>query len=285
MPKLYNRQPYSVNTNIKENFQYFSHANWKGIQEGHNYLNLDQETFSDAENVYIDDDGLLRSREPIVVSERYKQVNSYLLENNITDYDIENVWTITDNRFMIYLLNVRDTSSRHILVEKDVNGIKNYLLITDFPLSSANVKIQYVNDKIFFFTDDGIFYYKTDCDDNCVVTDPAKIFYTPITKTTIGNSVEEAESVNKLYGRYIERYIYNKDINYDEYNYLIGKNVFINGVEKTFDEHTLKLLFFEQLKLSNYSKIRISFLSSSSARAMRVSKSFIKCWEISFALL
>ena len=61
--KIVNRRPFSVNVNSAEiEQQFFNHVNWKGLCTDKNYFNLDQETFEDCKNVYIDSEGLLKSR-------------------------------------------------------------------------------------------------------------------------------------------------------------------------------------------------------------------------------
>ena len=60
--KIINRRPFSVNVDVDIDYKFFSHVNWKGICTDKNYFNLDQETFEDCKNVYIDSEGLLKSR-------------------------------------------------------------------------------------------------------------------------------------------------------------------------------------------------------------------------------
>ena len=62
MVKTIHRRPIVVDTDIDNNAQFFNHLNWKGICTVKNYPNLDPETFEDCKNVYIDEQGLLKSR-------------------------------------------------------------------------------------------------------------------------------------------------------------------------------------------------------------------------------
>ena len=67
MAKTFNRRPLSVNTpsaNDVKNY-FFNHYTWKGLADDKNFLAVDQETFADCNNVYMDSEGLLRSRPSI----------------------------------------------------------------------------------------------------------------------------------------------------------------------------------------------------------------------------
>ena len=82
MPRTFNRAPITVNTpsssDVKQYF--FNHSNWKGITDNKNLLQVDQETFSDAKNVYVDEEGLLKSRPALVFEEG----------------DISKIWTFSN---------------------------------------------------------------------------------------------------------------------------------------------------------------------------------------------
>ena len=64
MGRTFNRPPLTVNTpsssDVKQYF--FNHYNWKGVDNNKNFLAVDQETFADSQNVYVNEEGVLRSR-------------------------------------------------------------------------------------------------------------------------------------------------------------------------------------------------------------------------------
>lgn len=64
MSRTFNRPPLSVSTpsasDVKQYF--FNHYNWKGLNDDKNFLAADQETFSNCDNIYVDSEGLLKSR-------------------------------------------------------------------------------------------------------------------------------------------------------------------------------------------------------------------------------
>ena len=71
--RTYNRRPNQVNLpsdNATKNY-FFDHCNWKGVNKNKNFLAVDQETFSDANNVYVDGEGILRSRPAVKLYDYY----------------------------------------------------------------------------------------------------------------------------------------------------------------------------------------------------------------------
>ena len=65
--KTINRNPMSVKQ-LDYNYidyKFFTQANWKGINEDENVVTVDPETFAEAENIYINEDGILKSRPSI----------------------------------------------------------------------------------------------------------------------------------------------------------------------------------------------------------------------------
>ena len=64
MARTVNRQPFTVRTpssnDVKDYF--FNQVNWKGMNDNRNFLAVDQESFEECDNVYVDSEGLLRSR-------------------------------------------------------------------------------------------------------------------------------------------------------------------------------------------------------------------------------
>jgi hypothetical protein len=69
MIRTFNRQPLSVNIPNKNDVEhnYLNQYNWKGLIDNKNFLAVDQESFSDCNNVYVDEQGLLKSRPSLKV--------------------------------------------------------------------------------------------------------------------------------------------------------------------------------------------------------------------------
>ena len=220
MARTFNRPPVQVNTpsgNDVKNY-FFNHYNWKGLTDNKNVLAVDQETFSDCKNVYIDSEGLLRSR-PSLKVKVVKYTNSgeeYVLSN------IVNVWTFGDvtlykstSQGKYYLTFVNKNVENHIQVElkyTDSNGeTKTY----------KDIRPILADGKIFIFAEHDFNYY--DVKENIYAS--AKDFiYVPTTTVVSGDKTVTLESPNVLTKSYVTKYLYDKtaDINF---NNLVGKDV------------------------------------------------------------
>lgn len=150
MIKTFNRTPISVNTpddkNIKNYF--FNHYNWKGMCDDKNILAVDQETFSDCKNVYVDSEGLLRSRPSLKI----KTVTYSNAGNEYTLSDILDVWTFND---VTVYLSTSDKKYYLTFVNKNVaNHIQRELKYTDSDGEShsySKVMPILADNKIFIF--------------------------------------------------------------------------------------------------------------------------------------
>lgn len=200
--RIYNRAPLTVPTPSKGdiNEYYFNHTNWKGVNTDKNFLTVDQETFADAKNVYVDGEGILRSRPAI------KRTNK---ESNII-----NVWEFDD----ILITLTKSTDINYINIQS--NGTQS-LGTTD-----NNPKFIPYGDKIFIFAKD----YRRDSildgelinifeDSVLVYYDKAiKLFfdatdkiYVPKTKVNSLGIETEIENLNLLTDKFTKVYLYNKE--------------------------------------------------------------------------
>lgn len=220
MARTFNRPPVQVNTpsgNDVKNY-FFNHYNWKGLTDNKNVLAVDQETFSDCKNVYIDSEGLLRSR-PSLKVKTVKYTNAgeeYTLSN------IVNIWTFGDvvvykstSNGKYYLTFVNKNVNDHIQVElkyTDDNGDEQVY---------KEIRPILADNKIFIFAEHDFNYY--DIKENIYAS--AKDFiYVPTTTVVSGDTTKQLESPNVLTKSYATKYLYSKttDINF---NNLVGKNV------------------------------------------------------------
>ena len=94
MIKTFNRRPLSVNTPSGKDVEhnYLNQYNWKGLIDNKNFLAVDQESFADCNNVYVDEQGLLKSRPSLKV----KTISIVNGEEKLQLGDIVNVWNFTD---------------------------------------------------------------------------------------------------------------------------------------------------------------------------------------------
>lgn len=244
MIKTFNRTPISVNTpddkNIKNYF--FNHYNWKGMCDDKNILAVDQETFSDCKNVYVDSEGLLRSRPSLKI----KTVTYTNAGNEYTLSDILDVWTFND--VTVYL----STSNKKYyltFVNKNVtDNIQRELKYTDSNGEShsySKVMPILADNKIFIFSEHDFNYY--DIEKNIYAT-AIDFIYIPTTSVVSGNKTTELDSPNVLTKSYITKYLYDKSTNIN-FADLVGKEVTVevDGVSyKIKFEYNNELVFVER---------------------------------------
>ena len=208
--KTYNRNPLSFSTpsssSLSEN--YFVHSNWKGISDNKNVLTVDEETFAVSNNVYVDEEGLLKSRPSL----KYKKL---LIEGREL-VNILSFWKFSD--VIVYLVLDEDYELIFQLGDK-----------VSKEATVENVELVQIGNKIFIFEPDSLKYY--DLADNRIY-DGSDAIYVPVTKLVTDSVSKDYESPSALTTSYIVRYIYN---NYSTLNYsnLYGKNlkVTIDGTE------------------------------------------------------
>lgn len=202
-----NRNPISVKQLDYNdiNYKFFTQANWKGLNEDENVVTVDPETFADAENVYINEDGILKSRPSI---ER---------ESNILTKS--KVWVF--GKYCVY----KSKRGNNI----DCIYVSNGLLTNDkYYDTTANITyaIELVNAIWLFLDNNKIVQYCKE-DDNFYDQDN---IYIPTTKIFQNNlQLESSEEENELTTKNITKYNYikDKDLKINDYlNYYIqnGKN-------------------------------------------------------------
>lgn len=244
MIKTFNRAPISVNTpddkNIKNYF--FNHYNWKGMCDDKNILAVDQETFSDCKNVYVDSEGLLRSRPSLKI----KTVTYTNAGNEYTLSDILDVWTFND---VTVYLSTSDKKYYLTFVNKNVtDNIQRELKYTDGNGEShsySKVIPILADNKIFIFSEHDFNYY--DIEKNIYAT-AIDFIYIPTTSAVSGNKTTELDSPNVLTKSYITKYLYDKSTNIN-FADLVGKEITVevDGVSyKIKFEYNNELVFVER---------------------------------------
>jgi hypothetical protein len=171
MGMTYNRRPVgvSVPSSNDAKHQFFNHYNWKGINQNNNFLAVDQETFSDSNNVYIDDEGLLKSR---------PSLKYFRGTNKIKDFEI-----LGDIMMCTY---IDEQGNWCIGAIKDGVLILVYETISYYPLRlfrSGNYVYIFVNDNVL----------KYDVKNDAVYSDS---LYIPVTRIYDINTFETYEDDN-----------------------------------------------------------------------------------------
>lgn len=194
MAITFNRQPVGVNTPSSGDtgYQYFNHYNWKGINQNKNFLLVDQETFADAKNVYVDDEGILRSRLPLRFKHKFIGKNIKSIENYngilLCIYSINNEWYIG-------IIDNEEWSA-------------DYKILGDYPVKAfKNGKYLYI------FTNEKILTY--DSDEKEINNTE---MYNAITRIYTGSNYENYEEENLF-------------SNYSRYQYILASDTIDAGTD------------------------------------------------------
>lgn len=219
MAQTFNRRPLTMNTPTKDNIKqyFFNHYNWKGVIDDQNFLAVDQESFANSNNVYVDREGLLRSR-PATKIKHISYVNG------------ANTWE---------LVNILDAWTYPMVnVYKTFVNNKNYLTFVNqnfpnanqqFEIDSSKVKIILADEKLFIFTPTSLNYY--DILGNQVLT-ATSLIYVPVISIVKDGILVNNEPMNELTTAYIVRYLYDTTT-FNDYSKILGKEitVMIDGVQ------------------------------------------------------
>lgn len=232
MVKTVNRQPYSVNQlnygDIK--YKYFTHNEWKGVCDDKNYLSIDQFTFADSNNVYVDAEGILKSR-PSVKPRRtggQSKAQDCFTFGNFVVYQ-----HLLSNKTYLSIFEIQADGTEKQLALNGLNATNDLLLVADkFKLIVANQKlyifevnrIAEVSLTPSPYSSDTPFY-------SCSLSLP----YVPITEYFVGSSRTELESKNELTKSYISRYLYDKNDSAIKLNTsaLAGKSITVRRQDGT----------------------------------------------------
>lgn len=223
MARTFNRAPVQFNTPSSSDIKnyYFNHFNWKGVNKDKNFLAVDQETFADADNVYVNEEGVLRSRPSI------KKIN------NIGGLSAIKSLRVFNNIIVVF-------------VETDeFTGLKFYdneeHHLADLSLSTIDVKLHLVNNRIFVFAKDAFYYYDIV---NNVIGDAKDFIYIPNTTFDSAGAKTDVEDENILTTQEKYTYLYTNGIGVSSEIY--GKDVVAELDGKTynilFDVHTPDVL-------------------------------------------
>lgn len=230
MVRTINRQPYTVKQldygDVK--YKFFNHSNWKGVCDDKNYLGIDQETFADSKNVYVDKEGLLKSR---------PSVKQYVMTQEGLQY-IYDVWTF--GQWTVY--KTGDTSLVFVKGDKVSQTLNT---------TNKDFRLILADEKIFIFEPNKLWYVDLTAENISKIDGKDKI-YVPVTKYVVLGKETSQESPNVLTTSYITRYSYTKGESVAE---LIGKTGTVKIGDDTyivtFDDFT-ELTFVKRIrKLTN----------------------------------
>lgn len=234
MVRTINRQPYTVKQldygDVK--YKFFNHSNWKGVCDDKNYLGVDQETFADSKNVYVDSEGLLKSRPSV---KQYVMTQKGLQE-------IYDLWTF--GQWTVY----KTGPTSLVFVKGDKVSQTLNTTNEDFRLILAD-------EKIFIFEPNNLWYVDLTAETISEMLDGNDKIYVPVTEIVTKGEHVENESPNVLTTSYITRYLYEKgDSMFEVYGHTGTVKIGDDTYTITFSEGTNLTLVKKCIKLkpSNY---------------------------------
>ncbi len=244
MARTFNRQPYVVNTptNSEAKNYYFNTLNWKGKVDDKNFATVDQETFADCSNVYVDECNLLKSRP--VAKHTAKRSTSYAGGRLIRVIDLGDiVCYVFENTEIASGLNLEFFFKNTLIYDKFEEGpchitrVENSIYI--FSEHIVELKILY----------DG---------DNVRLESNFDTIYVPVTSVITNGVKSNLDPLNELTTKYKERYIYDPDV-YSNYSPLYGKLVTVDIDEKSYDMNFNG--YSPRLLLSKYTSMNANFIA------------------------
>ena len=198
MARTFNRRPMSVSGPDKNDIKNytFNYESWKGINDSKDFLAVDQMTFSDSQNMYIDSEGLLSSRPAI-------KTNTAVTLTAIKHYqefrnDVKNA------KVIVYL---RDNGDNDQLVVEDTSYSYVYRMSTGLNKNDTPINFIDTYDKLYAFKgDNAMKVYDKQKARFLSADEVAKLIYVPVTKTFTGAVENDGEGTNALTTS--ERYLY-----------------------------------------------------------------------------
>lgn len=223
--KIVNRQPFSIDYDLDDiNQGIFVMSEFKGICDNENDVTIDQSTFSDANNIYVDTNNVLQSRSPIKFNDNTGHIVNqwYFGEYGIRLVEIfETAENIEHHTYYLYCFthecyfNATDKKYNYIILTRPID--------TDNKRDDKVIKVTpvWIEDKVFFWIAGmGIYAFNlageliTADDYNTRLPyfeDGVKYLYIPITKLMTNGLESELESENFLTSAYRRRYLYSAE--------------------------------------------------------------------------
>lgn len=173
--RTFNRTPLTIDTTIKNLNKYSNQLKFNGIKLDNNIFDVDQESFTDTLNVYVNEQNTLVSREPL----REVQLSSNVLPVGSVLVDTQTYKNIT------------------IYVSKNINNSYNIIAydgitIKNLGITPTSYKITTFENLIIAFNDLGAKVLNINkYSDGWVDLSSSDYVEIPVTKITTGSSVEE----------------------------------------------------------------------------------------------
>lgn len=206
MARTINRQPWNVRSLDygDTGYKYFGYSDWKGKCTNKNFIGVDQETFEDCNNVYIDRDNILRSRPAMKYSRELSKGNTLQL--------------YTFGPWRVYKLGNASWASCKLVFTNDVVTLETE---SNVP---TDCNIVLADEKIFVFGNNYAKYFDPI---DTEMLDATDLIYSPVTKLYTYGTESDLEENNVWSKTHRERYIWSRKspTNLDK---LTGKKVTVN---------------------------------------------------------
>lgn len=206
MINTFNRRPLTINTPNKNDIghNYFNHYNWKGLIDNKNFLSVEQESFSDCNNVYVTEEGLLKSRPSLKI----KLVSIVNGEQKLELGNIIDLWNFVDTTVYKSIYNDKYylTFVNKLFVNESLQIELNYFENNEY-ISYNKIKLVVADRKIFVFSEHSFNYYDMDTNEYLSAED---YIYIPLSKIYVDGLEQKTspETKNILTTSEIYRYLY-----------------------------------------------------------------------------
>lgn len=240
------RNPMSTSTNSLSE-QYMNFLEYKGLNTNKNYVSIDQETFTEANNVYVNQENQLSTRPPeeiFVMTEGWQAIKVWKI-NDKTFYHLKYVGASDTNKGLTqnayYLACPASWSTEGFQLYETAETIYLCWLNFAYCLFESNriTAIVYGQNKIDFYTNEDAVYF------------PITKFYAGTEVFTVDNpdpaGKYAVQNYNILTNSYKERYVFDPTTSNTVTTNLIGKTVTIVISNKsytiTWEKYTEKVFY------------------------------------------
>lgn len=217
MARTVRRNVLSVNIN-NLNEKYDNFVEFHGLCTNKNYVGIDQRTFSEVENMYVDQNNELSTRPTV------KQI--LVFDSKYVILDIVKI-----NERVFYHVQDTEDDKYYVLFEYTFEGSKNLKTLE----ASEKVHVCWFNSGYAVFTENNIYSIRFDKDDYPLVFQGSGAVYAPITKIVSGTETVENESPNLFTSSYVTRYLfeYGKDTIHSD---IVGEKVDVTIGDTTYHD-------------------------------------------------
>ena len=206
------RNPMSAGTNSLSE-QYMNFLEYKGLNTNKNYVSIDQETFTEVNNMYVNQENQLSTRPPIEI---------FVASGGNTN--VIKIWKVNDKTFY-HVVQKDDVGNIYVsfMYPTDAGGLLS-ISLTENEATADSIHFCWFNYAYALFTKNKLYCISYDNTGAVAVTESSNdAVYFPITKLHNGANIYTVDNpdptssvvlqnANVLTTGYRERYLFNNDI-------------------------------------------------------------------------